>query len=194
VTSSSSNSYETRLPREEAAPNAVHTQAIRIGVRLANGFRDLALFNLAIDSKLRVRDVAHGGTVAHRAIVLQHKTQQPVQFELTDQTRESVAAWIAHAKLRSEGFLFPSRVRQSPHLTTRQYARLVNRWVAMVGLDPADYGTHPLRRTKATLIYRRTKNLRAVQLLLGHRKLESTVRYLGVEVEDALEISEQTEV
>ncbi len=117
-----------------------------------------------------------------------------VQFELTDQTRESVAAWIAHAKLRSEGFLFPSRVRQSPHLTTRQYARLVNRWVAMVGLDPADYGTHSLRRTKATLIYRRTKNLRAVQLLLGHRKLESTVRYLGVEVEDALEISEQTEV
>ena len=168
--------------------------AVRIRLQLAERLRDLALFNLAIDSKLRVRDVAHGGTVAHRAIVLQHKTQQPVQFELTDQTRESVAAWIAHAKLRSEGFLFPSRVRQSPHLTTRQYARLVNRWVAMVGLDPADYGTHSLRRTKATLIYRRTKNLRAVQLLLGHRKLESTVRYLGVEVEDALEISEQTEV
>ena len=143
---------------------------------------------------LRVRDVAHGGTVARRAIVLQHKTQQPVQFELTDQARESVAAWIAHAKLRPDGFLFPSRVHQLPHLTTRQYARLVNRWVAMVGLDPADYGTHSLRRTKATLIYRRTKNLRAVQLLLGHRKLESTVRYLGVEVEDALEISEQTEV
>ena len=176
--------------------------AIRIRPQLANALRDLALFNLAIDSKLRgcdlvalrVRDVAHGATVAHRAIVLQHKTQQPVQFELTDQTRESVAAWIAHAKLRPERFLFPSRVRQSPHLTTRQYARLVNRWVAMVGLVPADYGTHSLRRTKATLIYRRTKNLRAVQLLLGHRKLESTVRYLGVEVEDALEISEHTEV
>ena len=85
-------------------------------------------------------------------------------------------------------------MRQSPHLTTRHYARLVKRWVAMVGLDPADYGTHSLRRTKATLIYRRTKNLRAVQRLLGHRKFESTVRYLGVEVEDALEISEQTEV
>jgi integrase len=114
--------------------------------------------------------------------------------KLTDQTRESVTAWIAHAKLRPDVFLFPSRVRQSPHLTTRQYARLVNRWVARVGLDPADCGTHSLRRTKATLIYRRTKNLRAVQLLLGHRKLESTVRYLGVEVEDALAISEQTEV
>jgi integrase len=176
--------------------------AIRIRLQLANKLRDLALFNLAIDSKLRggdlvalrVRDVAHGGTVAHRAIVLQHKTQQPVQFERTDQTRESVAAWITHAKLRPDGFLFPSRVRQSPHLTTRQYARLVNRWVAMVGLDPADYGTHSLRRTKATLIYRRTKNLWAVQLLLGHRKLEGTVRYLGVEVEGALGISEQTEV
>jgi integrase len=126
--------------------------------------------------------------------VLQQKTQQPVQFELTDQTRESVAAWVAHATLKPEAFLFPSRVHQLPHLTTRQYARLVSRWVAMIGLDPADYGTHSLRRTKATLIYRRTKNLRAVQLLLGHRKLESTVRYLGVEVEDALEISEQTEV
>ena len=126
--------------------------------------------------------------------MLQHKTRQPVPFELTDQTRESVAAWITHAELRPEGFLFPSRVRQSPHLTTRQYARLVNRWVAMVGLDPADYGTHLLHRSKATLVYRRTKNLRAVQLLLGHRKVESTVRYLGVEVEDALETSEQTEV
>ncbi len=129
--------------------------------------------------------------MAQRAIVLQHKTQQPVQFELTDPTRE---AWIARAQLRPDAFLFPSRVHHSPHLTTRQYARLVDRWVAMIGLDPAAYGTHSLRRTKATLIYRRTKNLRAVQLLLGHTKLESTVRYLGVEVEDALEISEQTEV
>ena len=152
--------------------------AMRIRLQLAERLRDLALFNLAIDSKLRccdlvalrVRDVAHGGTVAHRAIVLRHKTQQPVQFEPTDQTHESIAAWIAHAQRRSEGFPFASRVRQSPHLTSRQYARLVNRWVAMVALDPADYGTHSLRRTTATLIYRGTKNLRAVQLLLGHRK------------------------
>ena len=101
---------------------------------------------------LRVRDVAHDGTAAHRAIVLQHKTQQPVHFELTDPTRGSVAARITHAKLRPDGFLFPSRVRQSPHLTTHRQARLVNRWVAMVGLDPADYGTHSLRRTKVTLV------------------------------------------
>jgi integrase len=132
--------------------------AVRIRLQLANALRDLAQFNVAIDSKLRgcdlvalrVRDVAQGDTVAHRAIVLQHKTEQPVQFELTDQTRESVAACIAHAKLRPGGFLFPSRVHQLPHLTTRQYARLVDRWVAMIGLDPADYGTHSLHRTRAT--------------------------------------------
>ena len=90
--------------------------------------------------------------------------------------------------------MFPSRIHDSPHLGTRQYARILGGWVKELGLDPADYGTHSMRRTKATLIYRRTKNLRAVQLLLGHSKLESTVRYLGIEVDDALEISEQTEI
>ena len=117
----------------------------------------------------------------------------PVRFELTDQARESVDAWIAKAGLVASDFLFPSRISSRRHLTTRQYSRIVNAWVECVGLDPANYGTHSLRRTKATLIYRRTKNLRAVQLLLGHTKLESTVRYLGIEVDDALEISELTE-
>ncbi|MFZ2541548.1 MAG: tyrosine-type recombinase/integrase, partial [Gallionella sp.] len=117
-----------------------------------------------------------------------------VQFELTEQTRDAVAAWIDKENLNSEQYLFPSRLRKSPHITTRQYARIVHRWVGSIGLDPADYGTHTMRRTKVTLIYRRTKNLRAVQLLLGHSNLESTVRYLGIEVDDALEISEQTEI
>jgi integrase len=117
-----------------------------------------------------------------------------VQFEITEQTRDAIAAWITDANLKSEQFLFPSRVSQSPHLSTRQYSRIVGSWIASIGLNPAAYGTHSLRRTKATLIYRRTKNLRAVQLLLGHTKLESTVRYLGIEVDDALEIAEQTEV
>ena len=117
-----------------------------------------------------------------------------MQFELTEDTRNAVAAWIAKANLKSEQYLFPSRIQNSPHVSTRQYARIVHRWVAAIGLDPASYGTHTMRRTKATLIYRRTKNLRAVQLLLGHSKLESTVRYLGIEVDDALEISEQTEI
>ena len=176
--------------------------AIRVRLQLANRHRELALFNLAIDSKLRacdlvrlrVRDVCHGGGMASRAIVLQQKIQRPVQFEITEPTRDAVGAWITHAGLTAEDSLFPSRVRKSTHLSTRQYARIVDSWVEQLGLDRADYGTHTLRRTKATLIYRRTKNLRAVQLLLGHTKLESTVRYLGIEVNDALEMAEQTEV
>jgi integrase len=176
--------------------------AIRVRLQLANRHRDLALFNLAIDSKLRacdllklrVRDVCHGGAMASRAIVLQQMTQRPVQFEITEPTRDAVGVWMGHEGLTAEDSLFPSRIHKSAHLSTRQYARIVNSWVEQLGLDRAGYGTHTLRRTKATLIYRRTKNLRAVQLLLGHTKLESTVRYLGIEVNDALEMAEQTEV
>lgn len=124
---------------------------------------------------------------------MQQKTAQTVKFELTDQTRETVEAWIAKAQLTSGQFLFPSRLTRSSHISTRQYARIVKSWMASIGLEPSDYGTHSLRRTKVTLIYKRTKNLRAIQLLLGHTKLESTVRYLGIEVDDALEMSEQTE-
>ena len=176
--------------------------AIRIHLQIEKRIRDLALFNLAIDSKLRgcdlvnlrVRDIVHGNQIQPRAMVVQSKTQRPVQFELTDQTRSAVAAWIAKADLKLEQYLFPSRAHDSLHVSTRQYARIVHRWVGSIGLDPSAYGTHTMRRTKATLIYRKTKNLRAVQLLLGHTKLESTVRYLGIEVDDALEISEQTEI
>jgi integrase len=105
-----------------------------------------------------------------------------------------VQQWIAAANLRGDTWLFASRVRPAAHITTRQYARIVKAWVAMIGLDPSVYGTHSIRRTKASIIYKRTKNLRAVQLLLGHTKLESTVRYLGVEVDDALEMAEHTEI
>ncbi|MBN3754813.1 tyrosine-type recombinase/integrase [Paraburkholderia sp. Tr-20389] len=176
--------------------------AIRIHLQNAHAVRDLALFNLAIDSKLRgcdlvslrVRDVTHVNQVLPRAQVVQRKTQRPVQFELTEPTRSAVRAWLDKAALRSEQYLFPSRLSTSPHLSTRQYARMISRWVGAAGLDPTVYGTHSMRRTKATLIYKRTKNLRAVQLLLGHSKIESTIRYLGIEVDDALEISEQTEL
>ena len=143
---------------------------------------------------MRVRDIKHGSQVLSRAIVTQSKTQRPVQFELTEPTRIAVAAWLEKSKLRGDQFLFPSRVGRSPHVSTRQYARIVHYWAAVAGLDSSAYGTHSLRRTQATLIYKRTKNLRAIQLLLGHSKLESTVRYLGIEVDDALEISEQTEI
>lgn len=176
--------------------------AIRVRLQLAHRTRELALLNLALDSKLRgcdlvrlrVQDVCHGERVANRAIVLQQKTQRPVQFEITEMTRTAIAAWIEEGKLSATSPLFPNRLRRSPHLSARQYARILNCWVREIGLDKAQYGTHSMRRTKATLIYRRTKNLRAVQLLLGHGKIESTVRYLGVEVDDALEMSEQTEV
>ena len=175
---------------------------IRLRLQLAGRVRDLALFNLAIDSKLRgcdlvrlrVADIAHGESVMSRATVIQQKTGRPVRFELTEPTREAVRDWLVKARLGSANPLFPSRSHRSSHLSIRQYARIVKSWVTLVGLDPQDYGTYSLRRTKATLIYRRTKNLRAVQLLLGHTKLESTVRYLGIEVGDALEIAEQAEI
>lgn len=176
--------------------------ALRIRLQMEGRVRELALFNLGVDSKLRgcdlvalrVRDVCHGDQMATRTIVMQHKTQRPVQFEITQPARDALQAWIKQEKLRQDDYLVPSRLHESPHLGTRQYARILGHWVDELGLDRADYGTHSIRRTKATLIYRRTKNLRAVQLLLGHSKLESTVRYLGIEVDDALEISEQTEI
>jgi len=176
--------------------------SIRALLQLNEKVRDLALFNVAIDSKLRscdlvalrVSDVIVAGSVRERAVIVQQKTGHPVQFELTEQTREAVLAWIRLRSLDTSEYLFPSRIHRLPHLSTRQFARIVNQWVASIGLDPHKYGTHSLRRTKAALIYKKTGNLRAVQLLLGHTKLESTVRYLGIEVDDALCISEQVEL
>ena len=175
---------------------------VRVRLQLQRRVRDLALFNLAIDSKLRgcdlvalrVGDLAREGGLGARAQIIQRKTGRTVQFELTEQTRRAIMDWIIRRGLTREDYLFPSRRRPLAHLSTRQYARIVKRWVASAGLPPSDYGTHSMRRTKPTLIYRRTHNLRAIQLLLGHTKLESTVRYLGIEVEDALALSEETEV
>lgn len=191
-----------KLTGQKAPLRLNEIYAIRVRLQLAHRIRDLVLFNLAIDSKLRacdllklrVQDVTHGAQMASRAVVMQQKTKRPVQFEITDQTRKSLADWITRSGLRSSDFLFPSRIHDSPHLTTRQYARIVHQWIREIGLDDACYGTHSMRRTKAALIYRRTRNLRAVQLLLGHTKIESTVRYLGIELDDALELAEQTEV
>jgi len=175
---------------------------IRIRLQIAKNIRELALFNTAIDSKLRgcdlvslrVNDVMHGGKIVKRAVINQLKTMKPVHFEITEQTRDSLADLINEYKLTYYDFLFKSRFKKSDHLSTRQYALIVKKWVASIGLDPLEYGTHSMRRSKIALIYRQTKNLRVVQLLLGHSKLESTVRYLGVEVDDALEVSEQMEV
>jgi integrase len=179
-----------------------HIWAIRTRLQHEGRTRDLALFNTAIDSKLRgcdlvrlrVSDVHLGDGVRLRTTIVQQKTGRPVPFELTETTRETLTAWLKLRGLRASDWLFPSRSRPGEHLTTRQYGGLVDEWVALIGLDPAGYGTHSLRRTKVALIYRRTGNLRACQLLLGHTKLESTVRYLGIEADDALVMSEQTDI
>jgi integrase len=181
---------------------ARHVWSIRTRLQIERRTRDLAMFNLAIDSKLRgcdvvamkVEDVAPNGYALARATVRQRKTGRPVRFELTEQTRQAVDDYLKAGGKGAGEFLFTSRRRPGEGMTTRQYARLVTQWIAGIGLDPRVFGTHSLRRTKATLIYRRTGNLRAVQLLLGHTKMESTVRYLGIEVDDALAIAEQVEV
>jgi integrase len=181
----------------------LHVWGIRIRLQVAGKCRDLALFDLALDSKLRgcdlaalrVGDLVSASGVRSRVMILQRKTGRPVQFEVTEQTRRSLEAWIEAKRLAAgDDWLFPSRSKRGAHLSTRQYARLVDAWVALVGLDPAAYGTHSLRRTKVSLLYKKTGNLRACQLLLGHTKLESTVRYLGVEVDDALALSESLEL
>jgi site-specific recombinase XerC len=175
---------------------------IRARLQLEHRRRDLALFNLAIDSKLRgcdlvrmqINDVYVSGQVRERTSIIQQKTGRPVQFEISEQTRASICEWLVSIKGQDTRFLFPSRFRLQAHLSTRQYARIVHDWVVSAGLDSSAYGTHSLRRTKVAQIYKKTGNLRAVQLLLGHTKLESTVRYLGIDVEDALGISEQVEL
>ena len=180
----------------------MHVWALRVRLQLARRIRDLALIDLALDSKLRgcdvvtlrLNDIIVGGTARCRAMVLQRKTGRPVQFEITDQTRRSLSDWLQVRKLSASEWIFPSRMRSNHHLSTRQYARLVKQWVDLLGLDSASYATHSFRRTKVALLYRKTGNLRACQLLLGHTKLESTVRYLGVEVDDALQLSEALEI
>jgi integrase len=179
-----------------------HVWAIRQQLKAAGRVRDLALFNSAIDAKLRgcdlvklrMSDVAPGGAIRQRSTVIQQKTGRPVPFEITDAARDALAAWIVVRGHRPDDWLFPSRSRAGEHVSTRQYARLVHQWVDMIDLEPAGYGTHSLRRTKVALVYKKSANLRACQLLLGHRKLESTVRYLGIEVDDALALSEQIEL
>ena len=181
---------------------AMHVWSIRVRLQLERNVRDLAMFDIAIDSKLRgcdvvalrLPDVMAAGAMRSRSTIIQQKTGRPVHFEITEQTRRSLAAWLGRRPLNGEEWLFPSRMRPGAHLSTRQYIRLVKRWVTLAGLEPAAYGSHSLRRTKVSMLYRKTGNLRACQLLLGHTKLESTVRYLGVELDDALELSEALEI
>ncbi len=176
--------------------------AIRIHLEMLKKIRDLAMFNLAIDSKLRgcdlvslrVKDVARNGEILERTQVIQRKTHNPVTFEICKKSREALETWLKQKQLVAPDFLFPSPRSPQDHISTRQYARIVKRWIGYINLDQCSYATHSMRRTKATLIYKQTKNLRAVQILLGHTSMASTVRYLGVEVDDALEIAERIEI
>lgn len=188
-----------RLVGQKRSLLAKQVWAIRARLELSGNLRDLGLFNLAIDSKLRgcdlvrlkVSDLITGNRVRERVTIIQSKTLQPVQFEVSENTRNSIWNWVCRPEMLGCVHLFPSRFRDWPHLSTRQYSRLVRDWVSAIGLDPSGYGTHSLRRTKAALIYRKTGNLRAAQLLLCHTNVDSTVRHLGVELEDTLSVAEK---
>ena len=176
--------------------------SIRFFLDREGRMRDRALFDLALDSKLRGCDLVKikigtlvvGQAIRSRSMVVQQKTGRPVQFEITADTIASLLAWLERRGGSIDDFAFPSRVNPAGHLSTRQYARLVDEWVAAIALPPEEYGTHSLRRTKASIIYKATGNLRAIQILLGHSKIENTVRYLGVDIDDALSLSEATEI
>ena len=191
-----------RIVGQKRALQPKHVWAIRVRLELAQSYRDLALFNMAVDSKLRgcdlvrlkVEDVYAAGYVKERASIVQSKTKRPVQFEITETTRISLDNWFDRPEMFESRYLWPSRLHESPHISTRQYGRLLKGWVRSIGLEPNAYGTHSMRRTKAAQIYKKPGNLRAVQLLLGHSRMDSTVRYLGVELDDALEIAEKVEI
>ena len=179
-----------------------HVWAIRVRLEIVENIRDLALFNMAVDSKLRgcdlvclkVADVFVAGRAKERASTLQSKTSTPMQFEITESTRSSLHQWNTSPAMIGSEFLWPGRFHDRPYISTRQYARLLKDWVTSIGLEPSAYGTHSMRRTKVAQIYKKIGNLRAVQLLPGHTKMDSTVRYLSVELSDALEISERIEI
>ncbi|KZK92441.1 MULTISPECIES: tyrosine-type recombinase/integrase [unclassified Pseudovibrio] len=179
-----------------------HVWAIRVRLELAGKIRELALFNTAIDSKLRgcdlvnlkVVDVFTAGLVKERTSVIQSKTGKPVQFELMEGTRSALSKWIDSPEMIGSEYLWPGRFHDRAHISTRQYGRMLKEWVLSIGLEPSSYGTHSMRRTKVAQIYKKTGNLRAVQLLLGHTKMDSTVRYLGIDLEDALSLSEKIDI
>lgn len=194
------NSGKNVGPKRPLKPRDIW--AIRFYLDEHRRLRDRALFDLAIDSKLRgcdlvklrIGDLVSAGSFRDRATVIQQKTGRPVQFEIMTEARKSLEAWLKRRGGAPSDFVFLSRIDYLGHLSTRQYARLNDEWVSTVGLDKREYGTHSMRRTKASMIYKATGNLRTVQILLGHTNIENTVRYLGVDIDDALTLSERTEI
>ena len=174
---------------------------IRTRLEIENSLMQLALLNLAIDSKLRasdllplrVCDISSQERMFARVKLIQQKTDVEVQFEVTARTQQSLMKWIFVAALKTSDYLFPSLIRNEQPISYSYYRSLVRSWASNIGLDPNLYGTHSMRRTKATLVYAKTKDIRSVQLLLGHTRVDNTIRYLGVELEDALTLSESTD-
>lgn len=161
-----------------------------------------ATHDVAIDSKLRgcdivkmkIGDIVTARTIRNRTTVMQQKTGRPVQFELMTEARKTLLTWLERRGGSLDDYIFPSRVNYMGHLSTRQYARLVDEWVGAVDLNVREYGTHSMRRTKASLIYKATGNLRAVQILPRQSNIENTERYLGVDIDDALTLAERIEI
>lgn len=155
-----------------------HVWAIRVRLELAGAVCDLALFNMAVDSKLRgcdlvrlkVANVFAAGALKERTSILQSKTRSPVRFEITDGTRKSLADWIAHPLMIGHEYLWPGRFHERPHISTRQYARLLKDWVRSIGLEPSAYGTHSTRRTKVAQIYKKTTTFGRCSYSLAIRK------------------------
>lgn len=164
---------------------------------MADNRPDLVLFKMAVDSRLRgcdllclkVRNAFAAGRVKKRTSVIQSKTGKPVRFEITETTRQSLQRWIANPEMLGPEYLWPSRLHRNPHLSTRQYARILRERVTSIGLAPSAYGTHSMRRMNVAQIYKKTGNLQAVQRLLGRTWMDSTVRYYGVDLDDALTLS-----
>lgn len=174
---------------------------IRTRLEIKNNLMQLALLNLAIDSKLRscdllslrVRDVATQDQIFERVQWTQRKTGIDVQFEVTPRTQQSLSRWVQSSALSANDFIFQSERRNNQPISYSYYRTIIRSWAEQLGLDADLYGTHSMRRTKATLVYARTKNIRAVQLLLGHTKIDNTIRYLGIEIEDAIKLSRETD-
>lgn len=178
-----------KVTGRKLALNPQQVRSIRSRLKAAQRMRELALFSLAIDSslspsdvvQLRVSDIAKGRRILTQVTITPPVSQRTSSFVLSAETRAAVAAWMKHQELKSNAYLFPTRLHASPFLSVRQYARLVASWVRSIGLKPRDYGTQSLRRTKPALIYRKTKDLAAAQMLLGHSRLRSTARFFDIE-------------
>jgi len=179
-------------------------QGLRLALTTKGMVRDLALFETALSTMLRsgdlvrlkVSDVRDSlGQMKRSFTIRMEKTSKPVEVTISETAREAIEALIAHNGIDDQHYLFTAPTRpKGEHMASVTYRKLVKDWCRLIHLDPAQYSTHSLRRTRPSIIYRRTGNLRSIQLLLGHSNIGMTQRYLGIEEEDALDLARQHEV